>query len=77
MLSRGEYVRWRSVVKNGVDNAPALAPNVVEFLTSLDTKFDRFKRQTFLSDKQETWLASIEEELREDLGDSYEDWEDD
>ena len=76
MLSKDEYVRWRSVIKNGMDNAPVLSKNVVAFLTDLDDKFDQYKRQTLLSDKQEAWLESIEDELKEELGDYYEQYED-
>lgn len=75
MLSEDGYIRWRSVVKNGIDNAPALSKNAADFLEDLETRFDRYRRQTNLSDKQIAWLMSIEEDLKEELGIHYEQWE--
>jgi hypothetical protein len=78
MLDIGTYRRYRAVAENGVAHALSLdilSENEETFLHSMQTKFQQYRRNTFLSPKQIEWLDQIESKLQDELGSVYEEYQ--
>lgn len=74
MLALTDYQRWVSVVQNGTNRSDLLTVNEEQFVGSLLDKFARYKRDTYLTEKQLDWLESIETKLHSEMGSTYEDY---
>lgn len=72
LLPESEYIRYRTIVYNGITNHDLLTPFDLSFLRDYENRFDTYKRHAFVSDKQHEQFDRIEEYLKEGLGHSYE-----
>ena len=72
-----DFRRWRAVAKNGLASRDLLSEREEDFLLDIDEKFTKYRAKAFLSDKQATWLDDIELQLRDALGNSYDEDADD
>lgn len=74
MLAEREFRRLQQVVYNGLVNGDDLLTDFDRsFLRDYSDKFEKYKRHTYVSDKQAEQFDRIEEYLREGLENSYED----
>lgn len=73
MLPQIELTRYQKICLNGLINDDVLTDFDRGFLTDFTEKLDKYKRHTYISDKQEEQFDRIEKYLREELGHDYED----
>jgi hypothetical protein len=71
MIPTSEFDRLRSVILNGLTNMDFLTDFDRQFLLDYHTKFDKYKRHTFVSDGQEAQFDRIEAYLQDELGSDY------
>lgn len=72
MLPISEFSRFMNICVNGLASPDLLTDWDREFLNSISTKLEKYKRHTFVSEKQEEQFYRIEVYLREELGNDYE-----
>lgn len=75
MLDVDDYIKYRTIIKNGMQLDRALSIDALAFLGDMQDKFNRWQRQTFVSDRQAAYFERIEREAKEELGDAWEQWE--
>lgn len=74
LLPENEYHRLTKIVYNGLANGIDLLTDFdLTFLGDFETRLDKYKRHTYVSDKQADQFDRIEKYLREGLQDRYED----
>lgn len=74
LLPETEYKRLCKITYNGLVNGDDLLTEFDRgFLKDYDEKFTKYKRHTFVSDKQHEQFDRIENYLKEGLGHDYED----
>jgi len=71
VLPTSEFKRLKAICYNGLTNEELLTPFQREFLSDYVIKFDKYERQTYVSDAQEATFEKIEKVLREELGGEY------
>lgn len=73
LMPESDYKRMQAVVNNGLANPDLLTDWDVKFLTDFQDRFERFKRQTFVSEAQSDQFTRLEDMLQKELGVVYED----
>lgn len=72
MLPSTEFERFQKIALNGLTNTDLLTDWDRNFLSDFSDKLEKYKRHTYVSDKQEEQLDRIETYLQRELGDDYE-----
>lgn len=73
ILPKTEYERLKRICYNGLTNDDLLSPFHREFLAGFTEKLEKYERHTYVSDAQDEVFNKLEQTLREELGDDYED----